>query len=165
MFENFVLVEKKKTISNRIVATVFFILMLILFYLGTVISPFIFEIPAIACGVAWYWLTFRSNVEYEYLYFDGDLKFTKIKDKRKRKRLLELTLDKVVVIAPRGSNSVVAYEDSREVYKRNFTSGRRDANVYELIFNDEEGTVMVAFEPDEKMLDAMRLRYSRIIMK
>lgn len=165
MFEIFVLVDKKKSVVSKAVAILLFLLMLLGLYLGTVISPYVFEIPAITCGIGWYWLTFRSGVEYEYLYFEGDLKFTKIKDKRKRKRKLQLNMDKMIVMAPKGSSYVAEYEKNSEVYKRDFTSGNREADVYELVFHDEEGTVLVAFEPDEKMLEAMLTRYPRVIHK
>ena len=80
-----------------------------------------------------------------------------------RLRLVQLDMNKVLVIAPRGSESLAAYQNKLEVYRRDFTSGNRDAKVYELIYMDEDGTVSILFEPDGEMLDAMKVRYAKTI--
>ena len=165
MFENFIIIEKKKTIGGKIVAILLLFFMLIFFYLGTVISPFIFEIPGIACGIGWYLITFRSGLEYEYSYFDGELKITKIRNKKRRKRVETIDLNKVILVAPKESESLKKYNENHETHFINYTSRNIHAKVYELITNKEDGTNLISFEPDEKMLDAMRTKYSRIIIK
>ncbi len=164
MFENLVIIQRKKSIEKRIGAAALLILMLICFYLGTVISPFIFEIPGVVCGIGWFLLTFKSGVEYEYSYFGGELKITKIKDKRVRKRQETITMDRVVLIAPSGDESLKKYEEDRNTLQKDYTSKNRQAQGYCIVINTEEGVELLSFEPDEKMLDAMRVKCARIIL-
>lgn len=165
MFENYVIVAKKKSIGKKVTAVLLFIAMLFLFFLGTVISPYIFGVPGIACGIGWYVLTFRSFVEYEYSYFEGDLKITRIKNKNKRKRLQMIEMDKIIIMAPQGSSSVQHYEEDRRVQRLDYTSGNNREGIYALVYSSEEGTMLLTFEPDEKMVDAMRIKYSKVVMK
>lgn len=165
MFENYVIVARKKSIGKRIAAILLLVAMFLLFFLGTVISPYIFEIPGLACGIGWYLLTFKSYLEYEYSYFDGELKITKIKNKGKRKRLKIIDMAKVIIMAPKGSRSVHHYEEDRQLQHLDYTSGMSGDNIYELVYSSEEGITMISFEPDEKMIDAMRMKYSKIVMK
>ncbi len=165
MFENLVIIQRKKSVGKKIGAAVLLFLMLVCFYLGTVISPFIFEIPAVVCGISGFFLIFKSNVEYEYSYFDGELKITKIKDKRTRKRQEIITMEKVLLIAPSGHEDLKKYEADRNLFRKDYTSRDRQRQVYELVINTEEGTELLSFEPDEKMLDAMRGKYARVVIK
>lgn len=165
MFENYVIVERKRKLGGTLTAVILFVFMILFFYLGTVISPFIFELPALFCGIGGYLLLFKSGIEYEYSYFDGELKITKIKDKRRRKRLRTIAMDKVVIIAHAKSESVKRYEENKEVWKRDFSSGRYGENLYDLICSSEDGMECILFEPDEKMLSAMKTKYARIIVQ
>lgn len=165
MFENLIIIQRKKSVGKKVGAVVLLFLMMVCFYLGTVISPFIFEIPAVVCGIGGFFLIFKSNVEYEYSYLDGELKITKIKDKRMRKRQEIITMDKVLLIAPSGHESLKTYGTDRSMFRKDYTSGNHQKQVYDLIINTEEGAERLSFEPDEKMLDAMKVKYSQIVIK
>ena len=83
MFEEFVIVERKKNTSHIVVmmitAVLFGLLLLI-----SLIAP-IFMLAAIVSGILLYIQIFRMNIEYECSYFDGEVRFAVIKNKSKRK--------------------------------------------------------------------------------
>ena len=142
-----------------------FVIACILLLLSTFVSPLLFFLPAILVMVLWVWQGFFSNVEFEYTYFDGDLRFAKIRNKAKRKKIADINMEDVVILAPKGDRGVYKYENDKNLKCINLTSGRADAKVYELIVKNEEGFMRIEFEPDEEMLNAMMVKYARIIVK
>ncbi len=162
MGEKLVIVPRKKSVGKRVLDIAITALMVISI-LASLVVPLIFLIPsAILVGV-WYFVSYRSDLEYEYSYFEGDLRFARIKGKRRRKGLGKVSMDDVVVIAPKGSRSTYNYENDRNTAYRDLTSGRSDAVVYELVFKEERGMNRYEFEPDEEMLEAIRARYPRLV--
>lgn len=165
MHEKLVIVPKKRTMGKKILIMLWFVLACIFILMSTFITPLIFSIPAVAFGVIWYFQAFQSDVEWEYTYFDGDLNFARIKAKRKRKRIAAISMDDVVAIAPKGDRSVYKYENDKNLTYKDLTSGAPEAKVYELICKNESNMMRFEFEPDEEMLDAMLVKYPRLIIK
>lgn len=165
MNEKLVIIPKLVTSGKKIMTIVLFVIACILLLLSTFVSPLLFFLPAILVVVLWVWQGFFSNVEFEYTYFDGDLRFAKIKNKAKRKKIADINMEDVVILAPKGDRGVYKYENDKNLKCINLTSGRADAKVYELIVKNEEGFMRIEFEPDEEMLNAMMVKYARIIVK
>lgn len=124
-----------------------------------------FVVPAVIFAIVWYFQTFRSEIEYEYTYYDGELRFARIKAKRKRKGLGKVQMEDVLAIAPKGDRSVYKYENDKSMMYKNLTSGDAGAKVYELVFKGEKGMNRYEFEPDEDMLDAILVKYPRLVIK
>lgn len=165
MNEKLVIIPKLVTSGKKIMTIVLFVIACILLLLSTFVSPLLFFLPAILVMVLWVWQGFFSNVEFEYTYFDGDLRFAKIKNKAKRKKIADINMEDVVILAPKGDRGVYKYENDKNLKCINLTSGRADAKVYELIVKNEEGFMRIEFEPDEEILNAMMVKYARIIVK
>ena len=64
---------------------------------------------AVVFGLIAYLMIMAQNTEFEYSYFDGELRFAKIKNKSRRKRLGIYSMESVAVIAPAGDRSVYNY--------------------------------------------------------
>ena len=60
---------------------------------------------------------------------------------------------------------IYKYENDKSIACKNVTSGEEDAKVYEVICKDDRSVLRYEFEPDEEMLEAMRMKYARIIIK
>lgn len=165
MQEKLVIVPKKTTSGHKAGMIAFFVLTCLCLVLCMFVSPIIFLVPTIIFGVIWYLFAFRSEVEYEYTYYDGDLRFAKIKNKAKRKKIAYLSMDDVLTIAPKGDRSIYKYENDRSVTFKNIASGNADAKVYEAICKGENGITRYEFEPDEDMLNAIMVKYPRIVIK
>ena len=151
MHEKLVIVPKKKTGSKKMLTTAWFILACLMFLLATFVNPFIFLIPGIAFALVWYFQAFRSDIEYEYTYYDGELRFVQ--------------MDDVLGFAPRGDRSVYKYENDKNLAYKNLTSGDPEAKVYELIAKGEKGLVRYEFEPDDEMLNEVMVKYPRSVVR
>ena len=101
MQEKLVIVPKKTTGGHKAGMIAFFVLTCLCLVLSMFVSPVMFLVPTIIFGVIWYLFAFRSEVEYEYTYYDGDLRFAKIRNKAKRKKIAYLSMDDVLTIARR----------------------------------------------------------------
>ncbi len=165
MGEKLVIVPKRKTAANRIISIVWFFIACFCLVMASFLAPGIFFIPSLLFIMLWIWMTFYSFTEYEYTYFDGDLRFARIRNKARRKRIAEINMEDVIQIAPKGDRSVYKYENDRSVTYKNVTSGDPDAKIYEIICKGERSVVRYEFEPDDEMLEAMRMKYSRVIIK
>ena len=60
---------------------------------------------AVVFGLIAYLMIMAQNTEFEYSYFDGELRFAKIKNKSRRKRLGIYSMESVAAIAPAGDRS------------------------------------------------------------
>ena len=136
----------------------------ILFALFSMIAP-LFLSGALILLVVWYFFLFRSSKEYEYSFFDGELRFAKIMNKSRRKRLRVFTMDEVIQIAPAGDRSIYKYEQDNTVKKIDYTSGNKDVPYYNLIMKNEDGINMISYEPDDKYLDAICVKYGQKVIR
>ena len=167
MHEKLVIVPKKKTGSKKMLTTAWFILACLMFLLATFVNPVIFLIPGIAFALVWYFQAFRSDIEYEYTYYDGEFRFARIKAKSRRKAIGSVQMDDVLGFAPRGDRSVYKYENDKNLAYKNLTSGDPEAKVYELIAKGEKGGKISAFrgkisgetQTEEEMLELRNITY------
>lgn len=164
MSEKLVIVSKKRTTGKKVFDIALFIVTCLLLVLA-MMAPFVFGVPAVIGAVLWYFLSFRSELEYEYTYFDGELSFAKIRAKSRRKNIGEVRMEDVLAFAPKGDRSVYKYENDNSLKYKNLTSGNPDAKVYELVFKGENGICRYEIEPDEEMMDAILVKYARLVIK
>ena len=153
MQEKLVIVPKKTTGGHKAGMIAFFVLTCLCLVLSMFVSPVMFLVPTIIFGVIW------------YTYYDGDLRFAKIRNKAKRKKIAYLSMDDVLTIAPKGDRSIYKYENDRSVTVKNIASGNADAKLYEAVCKGENGITRYEFEPDEDMLNAIMVKYPRSVIK
>ena len=159
--EVFVLVAKKKNIILQ-----FFSTLLLVAGVVTVVLSFLglymflpFAIMEVAIG----YMLSKRYIEYEYSYFDGDIRFAKIINKSKRKALKGYSMEDVQIIAPIEDRSVQNYLNDNTVKVRDMRSGKKNAKVYAMVVR-EEGTQLVKFEPDEQYLNAICIKYRQKVV-
>lgn len=165
MNEKLVIVPRVKTGMRKVLNVVLFVASCVLLLLASFISPFLFFIPALLVVGIWVWQGFFANVEYEYTYYDGELRLARIMNKSRRKNLANVSMEDVLMIVPKGDRSVYKYENDKALKYKDLTSGDASAKVYELIYKSEKGMCRYEFEPDEEMLDAIRVKYPRTVVK
>lgn len=96
----------------------------------------------------------RFDLEFEYLYVNGDLDIDKIMAKQKRKRVFETNVRDLEVIAPTGSVELQQYQRTKTY---DFSSGREDARTYEMVTTSQGQTVKIIFEPNKTILEGMKM--------
>lgn len=153
MFEVYVLVEKKKSLFITFFA-VFSFVMGVLSAIATMIGLYFF-VPTAVFGIILGYFFHTRNYEYEYSFFDDDVRFAKIINKSSRKRLPGYKMADVIAIAPTGDPSVAQYENDSKAKIRRLNSGFKNARVFVMVAKGEKGLELVYFEPDDKYLDAV----------
>lgn len=146
------LVKRKTTAAVTIQKTALIALTVISFLLIFMI-PFAIIVPVVLI-VLDVILFKRMNVEYEYLYVNGDLDIDKIMSKEKRKRAYSMNVKDMEVIAPKGSHELDPYQNVKPM---DFSSGEEGHKMYVMVVSQNGKTEKVIFEPNETILDGMRL--------
>ena len=164
MSEKLVIVPRKITGKVKAINIGLFAAMCVLLVAAIFVSASIFFLPAMIVTVLWAWRNFYYNVEYEYTYYETDVRIAKIINKAKRKDLVEVNMEEVIMVAPKGDRSVYKYENDKSAKYKNFTSGDKSVKVYELIHKTSSGICRYEFEPDEEMLQAMKIKYPHTVI-
>ena len=102
----------------------------------------------------------NMSVEYEYLFAEGGLSVDRILGKARRKRVFDCDKEDVQVVAPADSFVLKDYERQGARIK-DFSSGRKEAKVYALMYQKGADSFKVLIEPNEKMIGAMRRTFPR----
>lgn len=106
----------------------------------------------------------RFNVEYEYVFTNGELDVDKIINKSKRKRALSFHVSNIEVMVP-VNNKDYAREVEKFDKLYDFSSGTVQDNTYAAICDTNGQRLKIIIEPNEKMFDAIRAYIPRKIKK
>lgn len=106
----------------------------------------------------------RYNIEYEYVFTNGDLDIDRITNKSRRKQVLSVNVKSFVTMVPAGNK---AYENEISNFTKlyDFSSGTVTEDTYVAIFEQNKERVKMIFEPNEQMFKAIRSYIPRIIKK
>lgn len=104
----------------------------------------------------WYWP--RFNIEWEYVFCDGQLDFDMIMGGQKRKTVLRVELENAAVIAPMDSHKMDGY---RHLPVRDYSSLQADAKPYGIAIKlgEKEEQAVLLFEPSEKMIGMIQSKF------
>lgn len=163
MLEVYVLVPVRKSMAMNFLG----IFTLVLGIISLVLScfSFLFAIPMLILGGIGILLTFYSRKEYEYSYFDGEVRFAKVMNKSRRKSLGIYSMDEVIQIAPAGDRSVYKYENDSNLKVKDYSSNISGTPYYDMIVNKDGAMTLIKFEPDEKYLDAVAVKYPQKLVR
>ncbi|MBE5929214.1 MAG: hypothetical protein E7267_07620 [Lachnospiraceae bacterium] len=152
-------INTPKAIALRVL--VIFAVLFTFFFASLTGSKILFVAGIImAFLVVWFWP--RFNIEWEYIFVDGQLDFDTISGGERRKTRLRIDFDEVEVVAPLKSHALDAY---RHYKVRDYSSLRKDANIYVVVAKvGEEGLNQIYFEPNEKMVEKMKNKAPRKVM-
>ncbi len=156
--EVFTLVQRKKSPAMIFVSWIFAALAVVSFLLvcqGVALGFLI----AVAFGFISYFIFMGQNVEYEYSYFDGELRFAKIKNKSRRKHLATYSMESVVTIAPAGDRSVYNYENGGELKTVDYSSGLKGVPYYDIVIKSPDANVLIKAELDDKFVTEVEKKY------
>lgn len=141
------LVAKKKTGKDTAIKAGLIVLTVLVAAAGLVI-PLCF-ILAIALAVADYFIIPSLNVEYDYLYVNGEMDITKVTAQSRRKKVMTLNVQQLELMAPVNSHRMDYYNNSKmPVY--DFSSGDQSHKIYAMIIpvEQKQSKVLVELDPD-----------------
>lgn len=149
------IVKKEKTGKDTIIK--------VLLIAGTAASVLSFPVLGmisivliIAFAVADYFIIPSLDLEYEYLYVNGEIDIDKIMSKQKRKRIFSGDVSGIELMAPSGSHELDHYRSRQDIKKKDYSSGKKDAKTYTMVLKQDQGLMMITFEPSETVLKDMK---------
>ena len=119
-------------------------------------------IIGIVLVVAMVYLFPKLNIDYEYVFVDGQIDFDRITGKARRKTMLRIDMEQVEIIAPQGSHALDGFTYTQLVNK-DFSSRDKNIKPYVIIASVEDKKYRIVFEPSEKMLSMMKQKSPRKI--
>ncbi len=162
--EIYVLVERRKTLAFQFLGA--FVLACAIMSFIASLFVYLMIIPAVVLGCIWFFIFLHYCKEFEYSYFDGELRFARVMNKSRRKALYHFSMDDVVQIAPIGDRSLHNYENDRKIVHKDMTSGRKGVPQYGIVVRQEnKEPIMIKFEPDKRYLDAISMRYRQKLIR
>lgn len=148
------LVKRKRNFAGKFLRVLFMAASIILWLTSFTLVNTIVLIAAVAVSIITYFLYCFTDVEYEYVYVNGELMIDRILRKSMRKRILNVDAEEIEVVAPMTSPKVDGYKH-REWKEFNFTSGyeKDKRRIFEIYCNNG---VKIIFEPNREMVEAMK---------
>lgn len=152
---------KRKTPTTDRMLQILLILVTIASAGAVFIMPFLLLIPVVLVIVDI--LVFRSmDVEYEYLYVNGNLQIDKIMSKSHRKTILEIEINDLEVLAPEGAAELRPYQGLKA---KNYGSRCADTGIYEMIYIHGGTKKRIIFEPNSVIVDGMKMLAPRKVFQ
>lgn len=156
--EVYMLVGQKHSKIWKILSYIMLALAFVCFLLGAM-RVYIFFVGTVLFLIMWYYWGIGMNVEYEYSYFDDEIRFSKITNKSRRKNLKSYDMSRIITIAPTGDRSVYRYENDKSVKVKDYTSGLENENSYDIVVKDDKGETLLLVELDERFLNEVEKKH------
>ncbi|OUO78885.1 hypothetical protein B5F53_09415 [Blautia sp. An249] len=148
------LVKKEKTGKDTGLRVLVIGAAVVCFLIGFFYSMY-FLIPAVLLGAGSYFVYQRTDLEFEYLYVNGDLDIDKIMAKVKRKKGESLNMSQTEIVAPVGSHRLDSYKRG-SVQVKDYSSGNPSHKRYAVIYRGDGQTREIIIEPDEDLIQKMK---------
>ena len=110
----------------------------------------------VAFLIADYFLLPTFDLEFEYLYVNGELDVDKIMSRQKRKRVLSVDVKELEIMAPSESHALDSYNNRQNIKTYNFSSLDPQHKTYTMIVKGDKEMKRVIFEPNEVILKDMK---------
>lgn len=124
--------------------------------------PFLIILPVLAI-VGDVIMFRRLDVEYEYIFINGDLDIDKVMHKEKRKNLLSVNVKDLELLAPEGADQL---NNFRAAKAYDYSSGDcTAANRYVLVMNRSGVLTKVTFEPGNDLVEGFYLMAPRKVLR
>lgn len=149
------LVKKKRTAKDNLIKYGLIGLTALLAAAGLFLMP-VLLIAAIVVGVVSYFIIPGTDLEFEYLFVNGELDIDKIMAKTKRKKVKTLNLQEADLMAPLNSHRMDYYNGNQKLKVLDFSSGDPEHKRYAIIMRDGGETCKIIIEPDEALAKNMR---------
>ena len=149
------LVKKETTAKDKLIKYGLYVLVALFVFAGLFIHPLLL-LAAIAAGVACYFIVPGTDVEYEYLFVNGELDIDKVMSKQKRKKVTSLDLTQADLIAPVTSHRMDYYNGNQKMKTVDYSSGNPDHKRFAVITRIGTESCRVIIEPDEKMAQSIK---------
>ena len=149
------LVKKDKTAKDSLLKYGLIVLTVLAVFAGLIITPLALII-AVALGIACYFVIPKTDVEYEYLFINGDFDIDMIMSKTKRKKVKSFKLSESDLAAPLDSHRMDYYNGNQNMKVLDFSSGNLEHKRFGVITRLDGNLCKIILEPDEALAQAMK---------
>ena len=149
------LVKKDKTAKDSLLKYGLIVLTVLAVFAGLIITPLALII-AVALGIACYFVIPKTDVEYEYLFINGDFDIDMIMSKTKRKKVKSFKLSEADLAAPLDSRRMDYYNGNQNMKVLDFSSGNPEHKRFGVITRLDGNLCKIILEPDEALAQAMK---------
>ena len=149
------LVASKASPLVKALGIVSLVLAIASFILAILATSPLLLLLCVAFGVAYYFLSLNSNIEFEYQYCEKEITVDKILNKSKRKNVAKYEVEHIQVMAPSRSYHLDEFKNKtlKTVdYSARETDPQPDPT-YTFIYDGKE---RVKFEPSPELVNAVR---------
>lgn len=97
------------------------------------------------------------NVEYEYIFTNGDLDIDIVKAQRSRKRMVSLKVRDIEVMAS-DANTTYKQDFENDHFSKKYRAvfDETQGHIYHVIFSSDGKRIRLTFQPPAKLLEAMK---------
>ena len=149
------LVKKDKTAKDSLLKYGLIVLTVLAVFAGLIITPLALII-AVALGIACYFVIPKTDVEYEYLFVNGEFDIDMVMAKSKRKRVKSFNLSEADLVAPLNSHRMDYYNGNQNMKVLDYSSGNPQHKRFGVITRLDNATCKIILEPDEALAQAMK---------
>lgn len=149
------LVKKEKTPKDSLIKYGLIALTALSALAGLFIHPFCL-IGAVLLGIADYFILPKTDLEYEYLFVNGEFDVDVIMSQQKRKRVCSFSLKESDIAAPVKSHRMDYYNNNQNMKVMDYSSGNPEHEQFAIITRVNEETCKVIIEPDQDLKDKMK---------
>lgn len=149
------LVKKKPTALDAVIKYGLIILTVLAALAGLFVSPVILVL-AVILGVVSYFVIPKTDIEYEYLFVNGELDIDMVMAKTKRKKVNTFDLREADLIAPVNSQRMAYYNNNSKLKTLDYSSGDESHRRFAVIIRADGDTCKVILEPDDTMAQAIK---------
>ena len=118
------LVKKEQTVKDQAIKILLIFFIVFTAIAGLLLTPLAWVLT-IALGVAAYFVMPLLDLEYEYVFVNGELDIDRIASKSKRKRMKSFDLAKMEIMAPVNSHRMDYQNHNLAILSRSSLSGSR----------------------------------------
>ena len=157
-----ILVKRVMTTTEKILRAVLIAVTVLCIAAGLMRWPFL--LTGIALAVVCCFLVPGFDLEYEYLYVNGELDIDKIMAKQRRKRCVSYDVANLELAAPTDSALLGRYQQQKDIRVRDYTSRMSDTDSWTLVFNSKKGWELVKLELDDEIIGDIKRRAPRKVV-
>ena len=146
------LIKKEPTGKDQALKVLIIALIVLTAAAGLFIIPLAWVLT-IALGVAAYFILPLLDLEYEYVFVNGELDIDRIASKAKRKRMKSFDLAKMEIMAPMNSHRMDYQNHNTNMKVLDFSSGNPQHKIFAMIIADDNSVCKVLLEPDRELIN------------
>lgn len=104
----------------------------------------------------------RMDIEYEYMFINGDLDIDVIYRKAKRKKVFAVNVSDLVILAPVGSIELKQYQKLKTI---DYSSGTGKNRLYGMVVGRNGQQAQIIFEPNQTIVDGFFYQAPRKVIR